>query len=89
MDKKTIIASVITFAATAILGIIFGAVAGVFERGSEALTEDQIKKVLKEVLVTDRGDSYGKVLSDVSDRLLVVETKLTSMEKALTALAAE
>ncbi len=88
MDNKTLIAvgasAIVTLLVTTIIGSLFG----VFARGSEALTEDQIRAVLEEVMVTDNGDTYGQVLVSVNNRLLVVETKLTSMQRALEALSA-
>jgi hypothetical protein len=89
VDNKAIIASGVTLVATLLLTALVGSFVGVFERGSDALSEDQIKKVLKDALVTDSGDTYGAALVNINNKLIVVETKLTAMERALEALSAE
>ncbi len=86
MDKKTIIAASATFITTAILALVFATIGGAFddeieqhERGGQALTEEQIKNVLKEVLVVDINGvtfTYGQALSRIDSRL-------TSMESAI------
>jgi len=87
MDRKTIIATVVTFAVTAVLGLVFAAIGGVFdeeieqhERGATALTEDQIKEVLREVMVADiDGETltYGQAFSKIDSRLRSIEGALT------------
>jgi len=82
MDQKTIITTGVAAAVTLIVTLVVGSVAGVFARGTEALTEDQIKDVLKDVMVADfNGETltYGQALSKIDSRL-------TSMEAALTVL---
>ena len=90
--NNTVITSAVSIVGTLVLGAIVGSFIGVFERGSDALTEDQIKKVLKETLVTvidGETKTYGEALSGISTKLTIAETRLTAMEKALGALAAD
>lgn len=88
MDKKTLIAVAAGAVVTLLVTTIIGSLLGVFARGSEALTEDQIKAVIKETLVTADNRSYGEVLVDLNNRSIVMETKMESMERALVALSA-
>ena len=86
MDKKTIIATSVTFAVTAILGLIFAAVVGAFddeieqhERGGQALEEELIKKVVAEaqkVTVNGITMTYGEVISSIDTRLTRMETAI-------------
>jgi len=82
-DKKTIIAvagsAVVTLLATSVVAYFIG----VFERGSEALTDDQIKKVIKEVMITDEEKTYAQTLVEINNRLTVIETNTVAMQRAL------
>jgi len=89
IDQKTVITSAVTFAVTAAFGLFIGSIAGVFERGSEALTEDKIKEVLMEIMVLDNGQTYGQALSSINTTLAVTEQRLGAMEAALIALTEE
>lgn len=76
MDKKTIIATAAATVVTLLVTMIVGWIAGVFERGSDALTEDQIEAVIKKVLVTDSGKTYAATLSEVNGTLISIDTKV-------------
>jgi len=76
MDKKTLIATASATVVTLVVTMLVGYVAGVFERGSDALTEDQIEKVLERVLVTDAGKTYAATLSEVNGTLISIDTKV-------------
>jgi len=82
MDKKTITAVAISAAVTLLVSVFLGYFIGVFERGSDALSEDQIKKVLAVVLVTDEGKTYAQTLSSINTRLTAIETNQGHMQKA-------
>ncbi len=86
MNKESVIYSGISIVATLVLTAVVGSFMGVFARGTEALTEDQIKKVLTETLVLDSGDTYGMALTDINGHLLVIDQRLNTMERALGAL---
>lgn len=89
MDKKTITAMAVSAAVTLLVSAFIGYFIGVFERGSDALSEDQIKAVLAVALVTDEGKTYAQVLAETNNRLIAIETRLTGMETALNILIAE
>jgi len=83
MDKKTIIAvagsAVVTLLATTVVGSFIG----VFERGSAALTEDQIKAVITEVMITDEEKTYAQTLVEINTRLTMIEANQIGMQRAL------
>jgi hypothetical protein len=94
MDKKTILATmagvVVTLVTTGVLSWVFG----VFEAGSDALTEQQIKDVMEEVMKMPDGRSYAatlysmdKTLTDVSARVGGLETNVGVLTGAVHALA--
>jgi len=88
VNRNAIIAVVATFFITALLGYLFST----YERGTQALTEDQIKKVLKESQVTyinGEERTYGEALSSLSTNQAVIISKLETNTRALEALAAE
>ena len=91
-DQKTIISGITGAAIAAIVGLTVATFAGVFQRGSDALTEDQIKAVLKETLVTTiNGETktYGEALSLINGQVIVVQTRMDGMELALQALSTD
>lgn len=82
MDKKTIIATAGGALVTLIIGAVFASLMGTFERGSDALTEDSIKKVLEETLVTTiNGETktYGEALSIINEKQIVMEQALIAL----------
>jgi hypothetical protein len=82
MDKKTITAIVVSAALTFLVSAFIGYFMGVFERGSDALTEDQIKSVLAIALVTDEGKTYAQTLVSINTRLTTIEANQLNMQKA-------
>jgi hypothetical protein len=90
--KDKIIFGIVGALATSIVGLAVAWGAGVFKAGTNALTEDQIKSVLQETLVTTiNGETktYGEALSLLSTNQTIMKTKLGSMEKALAALSTD
>lgn len=83
MDRKTIITVASSAAITLLATTVVGSFIGVFERGSDALTEDQIKAVLEEVLVTDEQKTYAQTLAEINLRLASIEANQTGMQRAL------
>jgi len=81
MDKKTITAVAISATVTLLVSAFLGYFIGVFERGSDALTEDTIRSVLKAALVTDEGKTYAQTLAEVNNRLTAIETNQVNMIK--------
>lgn len=66
MDRKQLISIVATFLVTAVLATLLST----YQRGSQALTEDQIKDVLAETQVTvinGETKTYGEALSIIND----------------------
>jgi len=89
VDKKTITAVAMSAAVTLLVSAFLAYFIGVFERGSEAISEDQIKAVVKEVLITDEEKTYAQTLVEINNRLTTIEADQASMKKALDILAAE
>ena len=89
MDKKTITAVAMSAAVTLLVSAFLAYFIGVFERGSEAISEDQIKAVVKEVLITDEEKTYAQTLSEINDRLIAIETSQGYMQRSLELLTAE
>lgn len=83
MDTKAIVSNVLTAVlTTAVLGV--GAyVMGVFEKGAEAITEDQIIAVIDETLVTASGKTLKARIAEVDQQLAVLETRADILEKNL------
>ena len=83
IDKKTIVAVAVSAAVTLLATSLVAYAIGVFARGSEALTDDQIKKVIKEVMITDEEKTYAQTLVEINNRLTVIETNTAGMQRAL------
>lgn len=83
MDKKTITAVAISAAVTLLVSAFLGYFIGVFERGSAALTEDQIKAVITEVMITDEEKTYAQTLAEINNRLTKIEANQDGMQRAL------
>lgn len=83
MDRKTVIAIALSAIITLLATTVVGSLIGVFERGSDALTEDQIKAVLEEVLVTDEEKTYAQTLAEINVRLASIEANQNGMQRAL------
>lgn len=65
MDQKALISNVITAVATAgVLGVIAWA-GGIFNAGSDALNEAQIKRVIATTLILDTGQTYAQTLDSI------------------------
>lgn len=80
MDKA-LINNVLTAVVTAAILGILGWAMGVFERGSDAISEDQIIAVVEAIMVTDAGKTYKARLAEVDIELAVVETRLVAAAK--------
>ena len=81
MDQKALISNVVTaVVTTTILGIL-GVLMGVFNRGAQAINEDQIESVVRSVLITDQGKTYAATLSDVNGTLIAIDTKIGIMQE--------
>ena len=79
MNQKALISNVITAAATAIVLGMGGWVFGVFQTGSAAIDEQQIKDVLKEVLLRDNGQTYAASLVTVETTVVRLETRVEGL----------
>ncbi len=89
MDKKTITAIAMSAAVTFLVSAFIAYFIGVFERGTDALAEDQITAALEKALVTDAGKTYAQTLAEINDRLATIEANQQNMVKALDILIAE
>jgi len=79
-QKRTIIATAISVVVTLIITIVVGWFAGVFSRGQDAITEQMIKKVVKEILITDDDQSYAQALEEIDDAVVRIGTKVEGIE---------
>lgn len=74
--KQVLIATI----PAAILGI--GAFAfGVFEKGSDAVTEDKIIAIIDKTLVTAAGTTLKARIAEVDGQLIGLETRADALEK--------
>ena len=96
MGQKEIISNAVTAVITAVILGILGFFMGVFERGAEAISEDQIEEVIKRVLITDANKTYAETLVDINGTLISIDTKVgilqtdvRDLESAVLDLAAE
>ena len=80
VDKSQIQSNVITAVITAAALGILGFFMGVFEKGAEAINEDQIEAVLSRVLVTDSGETYGAALSSISTTQATILTEVGELK---------
>jgi len=84
MDKKTLIATAAGALVTLAVGAAFGWFTGVFERGTDALTEDQIRKVLVEenvAIINGETMTYGEALSKISTEQAVMKQALVALSE--------
>lgn len=78
MDKKSIIAIVVTFFVTALCGYVLTT----FKAGSTALTEEQIRKVLKEenvAIIEGETMTYGEALNKIATEQAVQRAALVAL----------
>lgn len=83
MDRKAIIASVVSVVATIVVGAILGSVFGVFERGAQALDEDAIVAVLDKELKTPAGLSHAQAISSMELSVARMEIKVEGLQSDL------
>lgn len=83
MDMKPIVAALVGAAIASVVGIIVAGLFGTFTAGSDALTEDQIKSVMAEILVTPQGKSFGAEIANINIRLTAIETTLNQHTRTL------
>lgn len=81
MNNKAIIAFVIGAALTAIVTWFVTSQLTTYDRGSAALTEDQIRAVVVEMQKTPSGETYGKVLQDINTNLTTINTRLAEQDR--------
>ncbi len=78
MKKEVIIAAALTFAVTALGGYLLTT----FEAGSDALTEEQIRKVLKEenvAIIDGQTMTYGEALNKIATEQAVQRQALSAL----------
>jgi len=96
MDQKTLISNVVTAVVTAVVLGTFGWASGVFSAGQDALTEQQIKDVIKQVLILDSGDTYAatldsidKAVGEINVSIGAIKEDIDDLEDSMAILAAE
>lgn len=83
MDLKGIIGNgIAAVVGAAAVGIMMWVV-GVFEQGTVAADEAQIKKVIEEIMVTAAGKTIKARIAEVDGQLVVLETRADILEKDL------
>lgn len=78
MDKKAIIAVVVTFAVTAFMGYLLAT----FQAGSDALTKDQIREVLQDenvAIIDGETMTYGEALNKIATEQAVQRATLEAL----------
>ncbi len=95
-NHKALIANVGTAVATAAVLGLLGWATGIFSAGQDALTKQQIKDVVGEVLIRDNGATYAASLASIDLSLASISTSVNelkgdvdALEVAVLALAAE
>ena len=79
MDKA-LVNNVLTAVVTAgVLGAL-GFFMGVFEKGAQAMNEDQITAVIEEVLVMDSGKTYKARMAELNIEIATMETRVTLLK---------
>ena len=73
---QNVITAVITAAVLGALGFAMG----VFEKGAEAINEDQIEAVINRVLVMDSGKTYKGRLSELNIEIATMETRVSILK---------
>jgi len=80
MDQKAITTNVVTAVVTA---IVMGGLAwatGVFNAGSDALDEAQIKAVVEQVLIRDTGATYAASLASIDVSIGSINTSIIAIK---------
>ena len=81
MDQKALTSNVVTAVVTAgVIGVL-GWATGVFSAGQDALTEQQIKDVIAQVLVLDSGDTYKATLTSINIHLGSIDTSIGAIKE--------
>ena len=83
MTRKEITGGVIVAVVVGLLGLFGGKMLGTYERGTAANTEDQVKKVLNEVLDERLKTTIGGETKTVSEALSMIHEKQVRTEEAL------
>lgn len=76
----TVASVAITLMVTGLLGWVFG----VFSAGVDAGAENQIREVVKEMMVLDDGQSYAAALETIDDAAIRIQTKVEGIEADVT-----
>ena len=96
MDQKALTSNVVTAVITAgVLGILAWA-SGVFSAGQDALTKQQIKDVIEQVMILDSGDTYAatldsidKAVGEINVSIGAIKEDIDDLEDSMALLAAE
>jgi hypothetical protein len=80
MDKKTIIATIVSVSVTMMVTLTVGWVVGVFEKGVNASERELIIKVIEEELKTPDGKSHAAALQAIDRNLTTINTKVSGIE---------
>lgn len=83
METKEIIDKVLVSVVTAAVLGVSAFFMGVFERGSDALNEDQIIAVIDKTLVTASGKTLKARIAEVDGQLIGLETRAEAIEKEI------
>jgi len=96
MAQKPLIGNVCTAVVTALVMALIGWAFGVFEAGSQALDDAQIKRVIAEVMILDDERSYAvaldsidKSVGEINLSIGYIQRDISRIDTAVGALAAE
>ncbi len=84
MDHKTWISGILGTVAGAVIVGALAWIFGAFEAGTDALNKEQIRAVVKEVMVTDAGKTYAETLAELNITLGSMNTRLSALETSAT-----
>jgi hypothetical protein len=95
-EHKAFIGNVLTAVVTAAILGVLGWALGVFNAGSDALTEAEIKRVITETLVLDDGltyaatlDSIDKSVGEINVSIGFIKDDIEDLEDSVAILVAE
>jgi hypothetical protein len=81
METKAIFEKVAVAVITAIVFGIGAFFMGVFEKGTSAISEEQILVVLNKTLVTDSGKTYKARLAEINGELVETKTRVELLKE--------
>ena len=86
MDKKALIASVVTAVLVLIATSLVKDYMATNKHGEDAQIAAIVKEVIREELTMANGKTYGEKLTEISDNQIVIKTELKTVKESIGAL---